>query len=88
MLVVLIFFYSFRLETSRSKSGLIHRPKTNIWTAMTDMKDESETLNTLEKFASLQKEISKLKQENKVLHIRAQGVEVLGNCTRTWTGIL
>lgn len=53
---------------------------------MTDMKDESETLNTLEKFASLQKEIAKLKQENKVLHIRAQGVEVLGNCTRTWTG--
>lgn len=47
---------------------------------MTDMK---ETLNTLEKFASLQKEIAKLKQENKVLHIRAQGVEVLGNCTRT-----
>lgn len=45
---------------------------------MTDMKDESEAFHPPEKFVSLQREIAKLKQENKVLHIRAQGVEVLG----------
>ncbi|XP_022807973.1 TNFAIP3-interacting protein 1-like [Stylophora pistillata] len=45
---------------------------------MTHMRGESETLNPSENFVSLQREIAKLKQENKVLHIRAQGVEVLG----------
>ena len=51
---------------------------------MTDTSDDSDTSNPS---AKLQREITKLKQENKVLHIRAQGVEVLGNCTCTWTGI-
>nr|XP_058970734.1 TNFAIP3-interacting protein 1-like [Pocillopora verrucosa]XP_058970735.1 TNFAIP3-interacting protein 1-like [Pocillopora verrucosa]XP_058970736.1 TNFAIP3-interacting protein 1-like [Pocillopora verrucosa] len=42
---------------------------------MTDISDDSDTSNPS---AKLQREITKLKQENKVLHIRAQGVEVLG----------
>ena len=66
-------FNSFRLETSSSKSGAIED-----LIAMTDMKDASETLNSSEDYARLQKEIDQLKQDNKVLHIRAQGVQVLG----------
>lgn len=45
---------------------------------MTEIKDASETLDSLEKITRLQKEIQHLQQENKVLHIRAQGVQVLG----------
>ncbi|XP_078383097.1 uncharacterized protein LOC144665683 isoform X2 [Oculina patagonica] len=47
---------------------------------MTDMKDASGTLDSdsREKLTRLQKEIQYLQQENKVLHIRSQGVQVLG----------
>lgn len=47
--------------------------------AMSRMKDASETISTsTEEFLRLQKQIEHLQQENKVLHIRAQGVQVLG----------
>ena len=43
------------------------------------MKDASETLSTsTEEFLRLQREVEHLQQENRVLHIRAQGVQVLG----------
>lgn len=43
------------------------------------MKDASETLSTSdEEVLKLQKKIEHLQQENKVLHVRAQGVTVLG----------
>lgn len=43
------------------------------------MKDASETLSTSgEEVLKLQKKIEHLMQENKVLHVRAQGVTVLG----------
>lgn len=50
---------------------------------MTEMKDASETLDSdsREKLTRLQKEIQYLQQENKVLHIRSQGVQVLGMYT-------
>ena len=48
---------------------------------MSKMKDASETLSTPDKeVLKLQREIEHLQQENKVLHIRAQGVQVLGMC--------
>ncbi|KAL9975207.1 hypothetical protein ACROYT_G012339 [Oculina patagonica] len=41
-------------------------------------KDSSEKLNSSDELKKLQKEIKHLTQENKVLHIRAEGVQVLG----------
>lgn len=40
--------------------------------------DSSEHLNSSDEVAKLQGEIEQLQQDNKVLHIRAQGVQVLG----------
>lgn len=40
--------------------------------------DSSEHLNSSGEVAKLQREIEQLQQDNKVLHIRAQGVQVLG----------
>ena len=45
---------------------------------MSKWKDSSEKLNSPDEVSKLQKEIEQLQQENKVLHIRAQGVQVLG----------
>lgn len=46
---------------------------------MSKWKDSLEThSSSSDEFLRLQKEIEQLQQENKVLHIRAQGVQVLG----------
>ena len=46
------------------------------------MKDASETFSTQDKdFLKLQKRVEHLQQENKVLQVRAQGVQVLGIVT-------
>ena len=45
---------------------------------MSKWKDSSQKLSSSDEFTKLQKEIEQLHQENKVLHIRAQGVQVLG----------
>lgn len=44
----------------------------------TKWQDSSEHLNSSDEVSKLQKEIEQLQQDNKVLHIRAQGVQVLG----------
>ncbi|XP_020624439.1 TNFAIP3-interacting protein 1-like isoform X1 [Orbicella faveolata] len=41
-------------------------------------RDSSEHLNSSDEVTKLQREIEQLQQDNKVLHIRAQGVQVLG----------
>lgn len=50
--------------------------------AMSEMKDASETFSSQDKdFLKLQKRVEHLQQENKVLQVRAQGVQVLGIVT-------
>ena len=44
----------------------------------TKWRDSSEHLNSSDEVTKLQREILQLQQDNKVLHIRAQGVQVLG----------
>lgn len=44
----------------------------------TKWKDSSEHISSSDEVSKLQKEIEQLQQDNKVLHIRAQGVQVLG----------
>ena len=41
-------------------------------------RDASEHLNSSDEITKLQRVIEQLQQDNKVLHIRAQGVQVLG----------
>ena len=49
---------------------------------MSEMKDASETFSSQDKdFLKLQKRVEHLQQENKVLQVRAQGVQVLGIVT-------
>ena len=44
----------------------------------TKWRDSSEYLNSSDEVTKLQRVIEQLQQDNKVLHIRAQGVQVLG----------
>lgn len=44
----------------------------------TKWRDSSEHVNSSDEVTKLQRVIEQLQQDNKVLHIRAQGVQVLG----------
>ena len=41
-------------------------------------RDSSEHVNSSDEVTKLQREVEQLQKDNKVLHIRAQGVQVLG----------
>ena len=49
-----------------------------MFTMTSKWPDSSEHVNSSDEVAKLQREIVQLQQDNKVLHIRAQGVQVLG----------